>query len=94
MTLAALVVSWSTRSSSSTSPPRTSPEIAQYRDLWRFTFRQALEADEIDDAHARSEFRLGVLLGALSQIRLVGDTSAAQPMTSVVIETIRSWVAN
>lgn len=66
-------------------------EIAQYRDLWRSTFQQALEADHVTDAETRAEFLLGALWGALSQIRLAGDTTAAQPMTSVVIETIRSW---
>lgn len=66
-------------------------EIAQYRDLWRSTFQQALEADHINNAEARAEFLLGALWGALSQIRLAGNTTAAQPMTSVVIETIRSW---
>jgi TetR/AcrR family transcriptional repressor of nem operon len=66
-------------------------EIAQYRDLWRSTFQRALEADHITDPGVRAEFLLGALWGALSQIRLAGDTAAAKPMTSVVIETIRSW---
>ena len=66
-------------------------EIAQYRDLWRSTFQRALETDRITDAEARAEFLLGALWGALSQIRLASDTTAAEPMTSVVIETIRSW---
>ena len=66
-------------------------EIAQYRDLWRSTFQRALEADQITDAGARAEFLLGALWGALSQIRLAGNTTAAQPMTSVVIETVRGW---
>jgi TetR/AcrR family transcriptional repressor of nem operon len=70
-------------------------DIAQaiefYRELWRSTFRRALEADHISDPGARSEFLVGVLWGALSQIRLAGDTTAARPMTSVVIETVRSW---
>ena len=66
-------------------------EITQYRDLWRSTFQEALETDHVTDAEARAEFLLGALWGALSQIRLAGDTTAAQPMTSVVIETIRGW---
>jgi TetR/AcrR family transcriptional repressor of nem operon len=66
-------------------------EIAQYRELWRSTFLQALEADHITNAETRAEFLLGALWGALSQIRLAGDTTAAQPMTSVIIETIHSW---
>ena len=66
-------------------------EITQYRNLWRSTFLQALETDYITDAEARAEFLLGSLWGALSQIRLAGNTTAAQPMTSVIVETIRSW---
>jgi TetR/AcrR family transcriptional repressor of nem operon len=66
-------------------------ELATYQELWRRTFRQALEADQIPKAEVRAEFLVGSLWGALSQIRLAGDTTAAQPMSSVVIETARSW---
>jgi TetR/AcrR family transcriptional repressor of nem operon len=66
-------------------------EIDQYRDLWRSTFQEALEADQIPKAEARAEFLLGALWGALSQIRLAGNTTAAEPMTSIVIETVRGW---
>jgi TetR/AcrR family transcriptional repressor of nem operon len=66
-------------------------EIAEYRELWRSTFQQALENDHVSGVEARAEFLLGALWGALSQIRLANDTTAAQPMTSIVIETIHSW---
>jgi len=66
-------------------------EIGRYRDLWLSTFQQALESDNINDAETRAEFLLGALWGALSQIRLTGDTTAAEPMTSIVIETVRGW---
>ena len=66
-------------------------EIAQYRDLWRTTFQQALETDHITNADTRAEFLLGALWGALSQIRLTNDTTAAKPMTTIVIETIHTW---
>ena len=66
-------------------------EIAQYRDLWLSTFQVALEADYIADADKRAEFLVGALWGALSQIRMAGNTTAAKPMTSVIIETVRSW---
>jgi TetR/AcrR family transcriptional repressor of nem operon len=72
-------------------PGDIADEIARYRDLWRSTFQEALEADHIANAETRAEFLLGALWGALSQIRLAGDTAAARPMTSVVIETVRSW---
>lgn len=66
-------------------------EIALYSDLFRSTFQHALETDNIPDAETRADFLLGSLWGALSQIRLTHDTTAAKPMTSIVIETIRSW---
>ena len=66
-------------------------EIAQYRDLWRSTFQRALEADGIADAETRADFLVGALWGALSQIRLAGNTTAAQPMTTVIIQTVRNW---
>ena len=72
-------------------PEDIANQIAQYRDLWRSSFQRALEADNVADAETRAEFLIGALWGALSQIRLAGDTAAAQPMTSVVIETVRSW---
>jgi hypothetical protein len=66
-------------------------EITLYRELFRHTFQEALEADNIQDAGARADFLVGVMWGALSQIRLAHDTTAAEPMTSITIETIRSW---
>jgi len=66
-------------------------EIASYRELWRSTFENALEADHIADPQTRAEFLVGALWGALSQIRPTGDTTSAEPMTSVVVETVRSW---
>lgn len=66
-------------------------EVTLYRDLWQSTFEAALEADNVADAAARATFLVGALWGALSQIRFAGDTTAAQPMTSVVIETLRNW---
>jgi TetR/AcrR family transcriptional repressor of nem operon len=74
-------------------PSNIANEVTLYLDLWRSTFLRALEADEIANAEARAEFLLGALWGALSQIRLAGDTTAAQPMTSVVIETVRGWTS-
>jgi TetR/AcrR family transcriptional repressor of nem operon len=66
-------------------------EINQYRELFRSNFQRALEAEQITDVDTRAEFLLGALWGALSQIRLAGDTAAAAPMASIVIETVRGW---
>lgn len=66
-------------------------EIGHYRDLWRSTFQGALEADGIEHAETRAEFLVGSLWGALSQVRMANDPIAAQPMTSVIVETVRNW---
>ncbi len=66
-------------------------QIDEYRDLFRVNFQQALQAERINNAATRAEFLVGALWGALSQIRLANDTLAAKPMTSVVIETVRTW---
>jgi TetR/AcrR family transcriptional repressor of nem operon len=66
-------------------------EVARYRDLWLSTFLHALEADRIADPETRADFLVGALWGALSQIRLAGDTTAARSMTSIVIQTISGW---
>ncbi len=71
--------------------PAIASEINSYRELWRDTFLQALEADQIADAPTRAEFLVGALWGALAQIRLASDPRAAQSMTSVIIDTVRSW---
>jgi TetR/AcrR family transcriptional repressor of nem operon len=69
-------------------------EITEYRDLFRSNFHRALEAEQITDSETRAEFLVGALWGALSQIRLAGDTAAATPMASIVIETIRTWTSH
>jgi TetR/AcrR family transcriptional repressor of nem operon len=69
-------------------------EITEYRDLFRSNFHRALEAGQITDSETRAEFLVGALWGALSQIRLAGETAAAQPMASIVIETIRAWTSH
>ena len=66
-------------------------EITQYFEMWRVTFQQALENDNVPDAQARSEFLSGAFWGALTVIRHAGNTTAAEPMTSVIIQTVRSW---
>ena len=67
-------------------------EIELFFELWRATFQQALDNDNIPDSQARSEFLLGSFWGALGLIRLAGDTTAAKPMTSIVIQTAQSWI--
>jgi TetR/AcrR family transcriptional repressor of nem operon len=71
--------------------PTIASEISSHPELRRNTLLQALEADQIADAPTRAEFLVGALWGALAQIRLASDPRASQPMTSVIIGTIRSW---
>ncbi len=68
-------------------------EVEAYRQMWRDTFRTALEADGIPDAGRRAEFLVGALWGMLSQIRLEGRTEAAAPLAQVTIETVEAWAA-
>ena len=70
---------------------RIASEINDYRELWRLTFLEALEADQIADADTRAEFLVGALWGALSEVRLANDPMAAAPLASIVIETVRNW---
>ena len=72
-------------------PDQIAREIELFFELWRATFQQALDNDNIADSRARSEFLLGSFWGALGLIRLAGDTTAAKPMTSIVTQTARSW---
>ena len=72
-------------------PDQIMRQIEQYRELWQSTFQQALDNDNITDSEARSEFLLGAFWGALSLIRLAGDTAAAKSMTSIVTQTARNW---
>ena len=71
--------------------PRVRAAVEDYRDMWRDAFRRAAAADKVSDPDARAEFLLGLLWGALSQIRLLGATTAAAPMAQIAVETIESW---
>lgn len=71
--------------------PRVRSEVDAYRALWRATFERSLRADGIAQAEERAEFLLGVLWGALSQIRLAGEVEAAAPLAEVARATIEGW---
>ena len=72
-------------------PEQIAHEIELFFELWRATFQQALDNDNIPESKARSEFLLGNYWGALGLIRLAGKTTAAEPMTSIVTQTARTW---
>jgi len=67
-------------------------EVDAYREMWRAVFEASLMASGVKDAKGRAEFLLGLMWGALSQIRLTGSTEAAQPMAKVAVETLESWI--
>lgn len=66
-------------------------QVAAYRSYWKTQFLTALQSEGIPDAENRAEFLVGALWGALGQIKLAGDKSAAIPLAEVVRDTIRGW---
>lgn len=72
-------------------PEPIEARINSYREMFRDHFREALEADGIDDAETRAEYLLGSLWGILSQIRLGRSTEAGGPMAAVIVQTVKSW---
>ena len=74
---------------------RTSKEVKSrveiYRQMFVEKFKESLDSDNIPNSEDKAEFLMGVLWGALSQIRLSGNISAARPMAKQVLETIKSW---
>lgn len=71
--------------------PKVREAVEDYRAMWREAFHAASVADGVSDPDSRAEFLLGLLWGALSQVRLMGSTTAAAPMAKVAVETIESW---
>lgn len=71
--------------------PKVREAVEAYRLMWRDTFRAAIAADGVNKPDERAEFLLGLLWGGLSQVRLMGSTTAAAPMAQVAVETIDAW---
>ncbi|WP_308916484.1 TetR/AcrR family transcriptional regulator [Jannaschia sp. LMIT008] len=67
--------------------------VEAYRTMWRDAFAACCAAGGVDDPQARGEYLLGLLWGALSQIRLAGRTDAAAPMARIAVETVDGWAA-
>jgi len=74
--------------------PKVRAEVDAYRELWRSTFETALQNSDITDSTARAEFLVGLLWGALSQIRLTGSVESVASMASVVHQTLDGWEVN
>ncbi|MEM7488667.1 MAG: TetR/AcrR family transcriptional regulator [Pseudomonadota bacterium] len=72
------------------SPP-VRDAVEAYRLMWRDAFAACCAAERVADPQARGEYLLGLLWGALSQIRLGGTTLAAAPMATIAVETVRGW---
>lgn len=66
-------------------------QVTAYRAYWKDHFVTSLRTDGIGDADQRAEFLVGALWGALGQIKLAGDKSAAIPLAEVVRATVKSW---
>jgi len=65
--------------------------IEDYRKMFTDHFQDSLEASGIAKPDEKSELLLGMLWGALTQIRLSGHKSAAKPMALQILEIIKSW---
>jgi TetR/AcrR family transcriptional repressor of nem operon len=65
--------------------------VEKYRQLFIAKFKHALESDGIAEPNQKAELLMGMLWGALSQIRLSGTTQAAKPMTDQILVIIKSW---
>ncbi|MEM1362567.1 MAG: TetR/AcrR family transcriptional regulator [Pseudomonadota bacterium] len=70
---------------------RVREAVEAYRAMWREAFYMAAIADGVAEPEERAEFLLGLLWGALSQVRLMGATTAAAPMAKIAVETIETW---
>lgn len=66
-------------------------KVEKYRQLFLDCFELSLSASSIADPHQKSELLLGMLWGALSQIRLSGTIAAAKPMAREIINMLKSW---
>ncbi len=72
-------------------PDIIAARVNAYREMWKSTYRTALESSGVGSVNDRAEFLVGALWGLMSQIRMDRDTTAAAPMARVVVETVESW---
>lgn len=71
--------------------PAAEQQIVAFREMFKTLFQEALLADGIADADARSEYLVSALWGMLVHVRMMGGRASAAPMARVVVETMRGW---
>ena len=65
--------------------------VENYRNMFIEHFRSSLRASNISNPEEKAELLLGMLWGALTQIRLSGSKSTAKPMALQILEILRAW---
>lgn len=71
--------------------PNMREHVEAYRRMWLDAFETSLRASDIDKARDRSEFLVGSMWGALSEIRLVRSKAAAAPLAQIAVDTLKTW---
>lgn len=65
--------------------------VERYRQMFIDHFQTSLTASNVSEPEDKAELLLGMLWGALTQIRLSGSKSAAKPMAHQILLVLRSW---
>jgi TetR/AcrR family transcriptional repressor of nem operon len=73
--------------------PAVKQKVERYRQMFILHFTESLAASEVSEPSDKAELLLGLLWGALTQIRLAGNKSAAKPMALQILKIIGSWKA-
>ena len=65
--------------------------VENYRQMFIDHFCNSLRASGIANPDEKAELLLGMLWGALTQIRLSGRKTAAKPMALQILEILKAW---
>ncbi|WP_310622060.1 TetR/AcrR family transcriptional regulator [Flexibacterium corallicola] len=68
--------------------------VERYRQMFVDHFRNSLMASGVPEVDDKSELLVGMLWGALTQIRFSGSKSAAKPMALQILKILDSWQSN
>lgn len=66
-------------------------KVENYRKMFIDYFQAGLKASNIADPEDKAELLVGMLWGALTQIRLSGSKSAAKPMALQILQILKGW---
>ncbi len=65
--------------------------VERYRKMFVDHFEDSLKASNVTEPDQKAELLVGLLWGALTQIRLSGSKSAARPMALQILQVLNSW---